>query len=132
MITEMNAAAAKALQSEVSDALKEIAQRHGLDYKAKAGAYDHTMFRGGGSFLLRAVGGVGREQMEFNDACLIYDLKTEDYGKVAKVSGVDFRLVGLNTRRTQKPLIMQRVSDGKRFIGGLDLVERFRAAPCQT
>ncbi len=129
MITTFDKTNCEQILDEVKAALKVIAAKHGVDFKPSRGSYSKTNVRMGVEFLVREVGGVSREQAEFNRYCQLFSLKPEDWGKQIKVNGEDYVVAGVEPSRPKFAYRLRRVSDDKIMLHTDAVVERIRNAP---
>jgi hypothetical protein len=112
---------------EAKAALKEIAEKHGLDFKPAKSLYNARGFTIRGEFALREIGGLARDQAEFNQFCRSYGLMPEDYGAEITVNREAVKLVGLALKRPKYPLILENLSTGKRLCYTTDLLPKILA-----
>lgn len=116
------------LHKEFIDTVRALAERHGLDFKPSRASFSPTSLRVGGEFLPRSVGGLSREQAEFNRCCQLFGLRPEDFGKWITKNGELWRFTGIESSRPKFAYRMQRASDGKVMLHTDAVVERIRAA----
>ena len=61
-------------------------------------------------------GGVPILESDFRNYADMYHLNGSDFGRESDFNGTTYKIIGLKTRARKRPIVMERVSDGKRFV----------------
>lgn len=112
----MDRARAKRLAAAIVAALQPLAEREGLQIRARGGRISDTA-------LMAKIecselsGGVAQtpERGAFIEQATLYGLEASDLDAEIKHRGVTYRIVGLSPRKRRYPIVMARQPDGKLF-----------------
>ncbi len=126
-IKEFNRSNCRELMAEVEEALKPIAEKHGLtlDWKGRTFYRDQmpVMFQ----FLVTKQDEDGNaldaKAQAFKRSAVRVGLEPDDLGKEFVSNGEKFRITGLNLRAKRYPVLAERVRDGKKYKFGADMVK---------
>ena len=110
-------------------ALNEVARQFNLDLEVRPGSYGATFYRPKVEFQSRAVNGVPKEEAQFKALASAFGLVPEDYRRVVSINREDYKVVGFAVRRPKYPLLVERVSDGKRVFATQDVIDRMKRVP---
>lgn len=116
MINQMSREACKALNAEVEQALKAVAERHGLSVTVGGGTYDAGSFKPKVEFTTADAG-----RAEWTRYARIFGLPADGFGKTIDHKGTQYRMAGIAVGRSKFPVKAERVRDGKMF--GLTVAE---------
>jgi hypothetical protein len=118
MATVMDKAMAQRLSDEIARAAKEIGEKLGMDVANKGGRYDSGLgtFSPRLEFRMREVGGVSRDQAEFNLYCDSFGLDQKHYGVEISHGPTRYRVVGFRPRKKNSVLVERVPSDGKQYV----------------
>ena len=61
-------------------------------------------------------GGVPLLERDFRNYADMYHLNGSDFGRELELHGATYKIIGLKIRARKRPIIMERISDGKRFV----------------
>ena len=116
-ITTMDRDAAKAIRAALDKGLPEIAASLGLKgrtlkatFSPERGVCEFKI-----EFEVESIGGMPREQAEWNNLCHLIDMKPEHFGQTFKTKEGSCKIVGLDLKRSAFPLIAE-TEKGKRLI----------------
>lgn len=126
-IKEFTSSNVRALMAEIENALKPIAEKHGLLLDQKG----RTFHRDAVPVMFQLT----VPKMDENGTTL--DAKAQAFQRDAHLVGLDpdalyrglliggekYRITGLNLRAKQFPVLAERIHDGKRFKLGVDMVK---------
>ena len=107
----MNKETANRVHAEVKTALKEVADRFGLNLKASGCRYSDTRFTCSVDLEVMIGDGV---PATFLEHCRLFNLEHSDFGRVFRNRGTGdlFSISGINNPRSKYPITAQRLSDG--------------------
>ena len=105
---QITKASAKQLAKECEDALKAVAERHGLTVAYKGGRFTSSTFTPKLEF---ATPGNDREAFE-REASWV-GLEATDFNKVFVYLGESYKIMGINMRARRYPINVKRLSDGQ-------------------
>lgn len=110
----MNKNDVSAIQKELLAASKAILEKHGLDIKSFRVTYDESNFNLSmkSEKLQKSESVVATEEKIASMYLNREGLKLQD---ALKINGVDFIIVGYNSRKPKNAVELKRVSDGKSF-----------------
>jgi hypothetical protein len=111
------------MRPQIEDALKELGERLGIDFKLGRGTYNASGVSG--SFALEmaahdAATGKSGAQVLFERLAPRYGLTGEDYGREFTYQRNRYKLVGINPKSPVNCLTIARVPDGKEFVISLE------------
>ena len=112
---------------ELIDAeLKALGDKLGVTFRAGSGSYETD--GSAGHYKLEIVAkGANPAQSKFNRVCHLYNLKPEDFGKTLKISGREFKLVGLNTRAPKKPVEIECLKSGGQYKAAENVLKQIQS-----
>ena len=98
--------------------LKDLLEAIGAEVRADRGRFEGREARLAFVFTLPSADGtpVGEEAEAFRMIAPLEGLKESDLGREISVDGETFAIIGWRTRASKRPIILQRVSDKKRFV----------------
>ena len=126
MSTEINRATARQLSGEIVAALKEVADRHGLEVAVNGGTYGEGMYKPKVVFKTATA-----DQDEFASWADIYGLQATDFGRTFRSKGRIFKVAGVNPRGRVRPIICDEQPNGKRYVFPADTVKAALARETQ-
>lgn len=116
-ITTMDANATKIIRAALDEALPKIAESLGCSAQALKALYDPH----GGTvefkvrFALQTLGGIPRDQAEWNAYCGLIGFKPEHFGKAFRGKGGEmFKICGIDLKRRTFPILGEN-GKGKRL-----------------
>lgn len=116
-ITEFDRTIAGTLGKQARTLLEPLAQQHGLTIKDRGGRYDSTMLKLTFELLVTETpDGKSGDQAQFEKYCFIAGLTPDQFGLEFTYSGETYRIVGIAPKRSKRPVIGARTTDGKRFV----------------
>lgn len=117
----------KLLRGDIDAALQTVAAKHGITLKMGNATYA----RDGSYFLGKVEGGVVRngqamtkEASAFEQYAEMYGLKDVKLGDTFKAGGISYKITGLKTTRTGKPVMAQKVGTDSHYVFTIDAVKR--------
>jgi hypothetical protein len=111
-ITTIDRATAKQLGAEVEAALREIAERHGLELVPKGGKFDPSVGTFKPNFEFKTSDSGANEFALYAD---MFGLDADDFGKEFTTHGKTFRISGIAPRSHVRPILATEVATGKGF-----------------
>jgi len=114
----MDRATAGAIIDEIKAALTPIGKRHRLKLAKNTARYDAAMIRLTLELeCLDASGENVAERANWDRCCRFFGLSSSDYGAVipALDGGRDFKLVGIEPKRSKYPFTVEEVGTRKRY-----------------
>jgi len=101
----------KTLRDELNAALVPLAKELGVTIRAGNASYsDNTV-----TFKVEvAVEGYDREKEEYEQLCMLYQLKADQRGAAFTYAGQRYTLAGISAKARKFPIIAKR-DDGKRY-----------------
>ena len=126
MITTMDKAAAKLLHEEADAALKAVAAKHGVLFAQQRSTYfaDSGEFNYKASFKLATIGGVDREQAEFERNAHLFGVSPDKYKTRFTTRDGEFELIGFDPGRPRFPVRARHVSSGKVMLYTTDVLKK--------
>lgn len=126
MIKRFDRNTCNALQAKVIDALKALAEEHGLTVRGVGGSFSGTGFTTKIEFSMRnAETGIGGPEADaFQQLARSYGLRAEDLGRKFMAGGATHTVVGCKPRATKKP-ILTSTADGKRYQWPQEMVKLY-------
>jgi hypothetical protein len=118
-MTQITSQTLKTMRPQIEDALKELGERLGIDFKLGRGTYNGSGVNG--SFALEmaardAATGKSGAQVLFERLAPRYGLTAEDYGREFTYQRTRYKLVGINPKSPVNCLSVARVKDDKEFV----------------
>lgn len=99
----------KKVNTDVSKALDEIAQKYGLKYQHKSGSFDEHQFTGRFQFCVVAEGGLSAgDKEEFELYASRFGLAPDMFGKTYQEDGFTYTVAGLNLRAPKNCVRLER------------------------
>jgi len=119
MITKIDRSAVAEINKATEQALKEVAERLGINVKVGGGKFDPET----GTFTPKVIFSVeGADKNEWDRTVgLIYSnhpkqwLTEDDFGAVITLNGKKYQLTGINLRAPKFPINAKCLSDGKYY-----------------
>lgn len=125
--TRITADFVRAFAQDLLAAADALAEKHGLTVKGKSNRYDPLggYFTSSLEFTAKTTDGVvhGRDAAAYKECAALFGLGSVPLGARVVLNREEFTVVGLKPR-SRMPVIVARVSDGKRFKFGADAVTR--------
>lgn len=106
-ITRQDAAT---LGREVEEALKIVAERHGLTCEIRGGTFDAGFFKPRVEFKT-----AGNDRSEFDRYATLFGLEASDFGQTFINSGREFKVSGVAPRSTRRPILAIETRTGRTF-----------------
>ena len=105
------------MRVDIDKAFAEISKKHEVNLVVGNGSYTDNIFsfKVKGAVISTDENSVTEESEKFKWYANDYGLEPEDLYKVVRIDGEDYKIVGLNTRRSKYPLSMMKVRDGKKY-----------------
>jgi hypothetical protein len=125
----MDKALVKAIVADMEKAMQLVADLHGVDYQRKAGTFTSTSLnvRGVFSVVEKGEGGVNLASPEaaaFTRYAASEGIDPDALGKTVTYGGYEYRIVGFRPKASKFPIMVERVSDGKRMAFTAPIVTR--------
>lgn len=121
-MTTIDKALLQTLRVEMNAALKAVAEKHGVVIEVGNASFMETSatFKLGVAVVNEddensTVAEVKAAEV-WTKAASSYGLKSEWLGETIAISGRAFKIVGLNTRKYKKPVIIKEIATGKNFV----------------
>lgn len=57
-----------------------------------------------------------RAERDWKNYCMLLNLPVDAFGRVIKISGVEYSIAGLDLKKRKRPVKLKRVGDGKTFV----------------
>ena len=130
MITNIDRDTCRLLASEIEAAVQAVATKHGVQIKAKGGSFTDTSYTMKLEVAVLGDGGVAvtQERTSFLRLAGLYGMKPEWIDQ-SFVHGRDkFIIVGLNTRKSKRPVLCKSTANGKTYIFEATTVARLMNA----
>lgn len=110
---------AKRIHDELNEVLRAFAEKNGLEFQPSSARFGTFEFSKKVQFKVKSEAAQvtaeidARNDFRLNAFKFGYDSKL--FGKVVKISGTEYKVVGVNTRSRKQPIKLQRVSDSRSF-----------------
>jgi len=101
-------------------ALREVAERFGMVYVRKGGSFNTSEF--GFQVCFQTVSD-GAVPDSFKTCAVRLGVDPECFGKEFTRAGTQYRITGINTRRSKYPFSAERVKDGRGFKFPADIIK---------
>lgn len=103
----------RTIDKDVLEALKAVAEKHGLDISVVSGSFSSAAYKCRLSFAVKGANGI---PADFARNAERLGLDPNCYGKTfTTFRGGTFRITGLNLRRRKYPVSAERTTDGKSY-----------------
>lgn len=101
----------RSLREDVDQALRAVAEKHGITLSLGSIKFDATSFTGQlkATVLNPATGVVPTEEREFHAYARMFGFEPSDYRRVVRIDGVEYRMIGFKTRAPRRPVVLERV-----------------------
>jgi hypothetical protein len=109
---------ANLLGREVEEALRQVAERHGLQLDIRGGTFDSGSFKPRVEFKTAA-----SDRDEFARYATLYGLNADDFGRSFRNGGREFTVAGISPRSPRRP-ILAKSADGRTWKFPADAVVR--------
>jgi len=121
----------KRLREEINAALERVGDAHNAEVRCESGTFDDNSVRFKLVVRLRnESGAVADDRAEdFKQYAALYGLAPEDLGREFMYARENHRIVGLRTKARKRPIVAERVRDGKRFIFDEDTIRLLLGKP---
>lgn len=110
MATEMTRELAGELRADITEALKAVAEKHGIAIQLGNGSYSATHLKLALTLTLRDETGMPqtKEREAFISGAGYYGLSPDDLDKViTTLAGTKYRIAGLNPRSRKMPIVLE-------------------------
>ena len=126
-ITEINKSTVQALAEEATEALRAIAEKHGIELKRERGNCDPSAgsFTGKWTFVCVSEGGI---PSDFARHAVLVGLKAEDYGREFRTFNGTYTLCGIKPRNRKYPILGKCTRSGKTYKHTLQSVDQLKEA----
>ena len=118
---------ARELAEDMLAALQSVATKHGVQIKDKGGKFDpnggSATFKFEAAFLNDQGQAETAERKEYKLFAVNLGLKPEWLDQTFRFNSADYKIVGLRTRRSKNPVLVQRQPDGRTFVFSHDYVK---------
>ena len=106
------------LSLALENALTPVADAFGVHITRKGGSYNPDNYRI--TFEAATIGETGeihsREAIDFKELCGLYGLKPEDLGKTfSSYTGEVYKIIGLKSNSRKFPVLVKKLSNGKKY-----------------
>jgi len=116
-VTKIDKATARQLTDRALALLFPMMAEYGLAISPAGGTFDDAEFTLKVRLRLNQVNGVGADEATFRAHAHLYNLKPDDYGATINTPNGAARLVGLQTRRSKRPMLIEYANrPGKRYV----------------
>lgn len=128
-ITDINKAAMIALRPQIDAALKELGEKLGITFSAGNGSFGgaEAHFKLNMKVADPSIQEAAKRD-EFARYCSLFDLQPEDYGKTFRAGRTEYRLIGLELKRSKYPLRVMNLTENKVVLLTDAVVPAIRAA----
>lgn len=104
------------LREELEAAMAPVAAKHGINIATGRGTFSDAEFTLKVILTTKGEGGVDQgAKKRFEQLAHAVGLKPEDFGREILLDHERFRIADINPRASAKPVLVERLSDGKRF-----------------
>jgi hypothetical protein len=108
---DMDKVKAKALHTELDEAVRAVAAKHGMDITKSRGAFSDGLFR---LNVEIAEDGKSSEASAFTQLAHVYGLRANMLNSLVTLHGQTYRIVGLLPRSTKFPVVVEN-ADGRKL-----------------
>lgn len=113
-VTKFDRGLCAALDKEILEAVRSVADRHGLTISPCGGTYDDTRWTTKIEFAVtHTADGKTIEEAEFLKHCELYDCAPSDYGRTLIINRDHYTLIGFALSRSKFPVRVRNVKTGK-------------------
>jgi hypothetical protein len=127
-ITSLTSATCKLIETEMAEALREVAERHGLKVAPAGGSFNEGEFTAKVKWTVAdPVASADLERRLFEEICVVFGVAPDAYGKTLVSKGVVYTLIGFDTRRS-KFCVRTRAQNGKIMFFGEEILRHFKMA----
>jgi hypothetical protein len=130
-LNEIDRDVCRTLSADVVKLLKPLEAKYGVKVRTTGGKFDPMRFTLPVDISIATKDGESAADKErFELFCGAFDLKKSDYSKVVRddLKNRDLRIVGINTRRSRFPIILEDVIDDRRIMASAEWVQRMLRA----
>lgn len=125
-LTKINKATCQHLRKDVEQALKTVADKHGIRITTGRGTFTDADFTMKIEMAVIGEGGVNlKAKLEFEQLAAFVGLKPEHFGLEFTSGGERYQIVGIKSRATAKPVLVLRLRDGQRFVMPAGPIQRY-------
>lgn len=113
----------EAFRNDVEEALKQVSEKYGIEIECGKISYTDFDF----NMQLKATkndGNIDGKKALFEQECLLYGFKPEDYERQFTANGKNFKLVGFNRKSPKNCCSIYCVTDGKTYKCSDEMVKR--------
>lgn len=110
-----------AFDREMTAAIEAVCARHGVKVQRGRGTFNRegtTLDLKYSFSTINADGSVNtKAKSDFLTYASMYGFQAEDFGKVVDLGGEKFKIAGVKPGAPKKNMVLERVADGKTFVG---------------
>ena len=110
---------AKRIHNELNEVLRAFAEKNGLEFQPSSARFGTFEFSKKVQFKVKSEAAkeadTSAAQSEFKNYAWKFGYDYKLFGKVVKIAGTEYKVVGVNTRSSKQPIKLQRVSDSRSF-----------------
>ena len=112
---EFNRPNIKTLREEIDNALKSIAEKHGISLMLGNVRFSDRSFTGKLEARITDTHGEPTMAVDFRTLADTYGLKPENLYRMVTIQGKTYKIVGLKPRNRKYPIIVEEITNGKRY-----------------
>lgn len=118
MITTIDRDTCRLLSSDISEALKTVAAKHGIQIRTRGGTFSPLNYTLKVECAVIGDAGVAetKERTDYPLYATMYGLKPEWLDKTFEHAGDEYTIVGLATRKRKNPIHCRSKAQGKTFL----------------
>lgn len=120
---EFNKRGFELFRNDVEAALKMVAEKHGVEIECGKISYSNFDF----TMQLKATkndSGVDGKKAIFEQECILFGFKPEDYNREFRANGKKFKLIGFNLKSPKNNCSIYCIDDGKTYKCNDEMVKR--------
>ena len=117
-ITQFDPHNCRRLIDALDNAVAPVADAFGVHITHGGGSYLATNFRITLQAATKGENGeiISREVIDFKELCGLYGLKPEDLGKTfSSYTGEVYKIIGLKSNSRKFPILVEKISNGKKY-----------------
>lgn len=114
--------ALKEIDADLREALKSVAEKHGLEVEIRGGSFDSESYRPKVEFKTATA-----DEDMWNTWADLYGLSNVKFGDEFQSQGLTFRISGVSPRSSVRPVLATRVDDGRQYKFTEDSIRRIFA-----
>lgn len=120
---EFNRSGFELFRNDVEIALKSVAKKHGIEIECGKISYSNFDF----TMQLKVTKkdkNINGKRAAFEQECILFGFKPEDYNREFGANGKHFRLIGFNCKSPKNNCSIYCVDDGKTYKCNNEMVKR--------